>query len=149
MANRSWLPYSISGEIVRGFGRGSNELGFPTANYPSSVVDALPDSFECGIYYGWAKVNEYPVYPMVLSLGYNPFYNNTKKTMEIHILHNFSNDLYGSHMTVVMIGFLREEKSFKSTEDLIDAIEQDIAIAKEMLQKAECLRLKESFSYDL
>jgi FAD synthase len=32
------FPYYASGEVVKGFGRGSKELGIPTANYPTSVV---------------------------------------------------------------------------------------------------------------
>ena len=53
---------------------------FP-ANYPDSVVDSLPKEFECGIYFGWASVDDGPVYKMVASVGWNPFYKNKKKTM--------------------------------------------------------------------
>jgi len=52
-----------------------------SANFEEDVVEKLPSEFECGIYYGWASVNCGPVYKMVMSVGFNPFYNNTKKTM--------------------------------------------------------------------
>jgi len=51
------------------------------ANYEEDVVEKLPSEFECGIYCGWASVGNGPVYKMVMSVGFNPFYNNTKKTM--------------------------------------------------------------------
>ena len=44
-------------------------------------MDSLPKEFECGIYFGWASVEDGPLHKMVMSVGWNPFYNNTKKTM--------------------------------------------------------------------
>lgn len=75
------FPYFASGEVVKGFGRGSKQLGIPTANYPESVVEKLPCGFDNGVYFGWAKVDDCPVYKMVMSIGNNPYYNNEKKTM--------------------------------------------------------------------
>lgn len=46
-----------------------------------NVVDNLPEEVGTGIYYGWASVDRGPVYKMVMSIGWNPFYNNTKKSM--------------------------------------------------------------------
>ncbi len=51
------FPHFASGMVVKGFGRGSKELGVPTANFPDSVVDELPEHFHGGVYYGWAQVN--------------------------------------------------------------------------------------------
>ena len=36
------------------------------------------------------------VYPTVLSIGYNPYYKNTQRSIEIHILHSFAQDFYGA-----------------------------------------------------
>ena len=55
---------------------------------------------------------------MVLSMGWNPFYGNTKKSFETHIIHKFENDFYGSELIVVMLGYLRPEKNFDSLEAL-------------------------------
>jgi len=52
-----------------------------SANFEEDVVAKLPEGFECGIYCGWASVDNGPVYKMVMSVGFNPFYDNTKKTM--------------------------------------------------------------------
>jgi riboflavin kinase len=51
------------------------------ANYTSEVVDTLPSDMETGIYYGYAKVDDGPVYKMVMSIGWNPYYKNVKKSM--------------------------------------------------------------------
>ncbi|KAG8224750.1 hypothetical protein J437_LFUL005319, partial [Ladona fulva] len=159
--SRSWnmflkgLPHYASGKIVTGFGRGSKELGIPTANYPIEVVEALPPSLSTGIYYGWANIDGGPVYKMVMSIGWNPFYQNQKKSMvsgyccgelskyfrnlmkkhfqETHILHTFPGDLYGCLLRVCILGYIRPEKNFNSLEDLIAAIKSDIETADKAL----------------
>ena len=66
---------------MKGFGRGSTELGFPTANFAdevnkfwneeriivfiSQVIDALPEALIGGIYWGLAQVDDGQVYDMV------------------------------------------------------------------------------------
>ena len=52
-----------------------------SANFEEDVVEKLPAEFDCGIYCGWASVDNGPVYKMAMSVGFNPFYSNTKKTM--------------------------------------------------------------------
>lgn len=51
------------------------------ANYPDEVISKLPDSLETGVYYGFASIDGDEVYKMVLSVGWNPFFKNTKKSM--------------------------------------------------------------------
>lgn len=77
------FPYFASGEVIKGFGRGSKQLGIPTANFPESVIDTLPEVYTNGVYYGFAQINNGPVYKMCMSIGNNPYYNNTKRTMVI------------------------------------------------------------------
>ncbi|TMS03326.1 Riboflavin kinase [Larimichthys crocea] len=108
------LPYFCRGEVIRGFGRGSKELGIPTANFPDSVVDNLPADIGTGIYYGWACVGNGDVYKMVMSIGWNPYYKNTKKSMETHVIHTFKEDFYGEILSVVMVGYIRPERSYDS-----------------------------------
>ena len=55
-------------------------IPFP-ANFPESVVENLPADIGTGIYYGWASLGNGDVYKMVMSIGWNPFYKNTKKSM--------------------------------------------------------------------
>ena len=63
------LPVFAGGEVIRGFGRGSKDLGIPTANFPDEVVDKLPAEITTGIFFGWAQIDASPIYPMVVSIG--------------------------------------------------------------------------------
>jgi len=51
------------------------------ANFPPEVVENLPEEVETGIYCGWAQVGDGPVYKMVMSVGWNPYFKNEKKSM--------------------------------------------------------------------
>ncbi|PVD36297.1 hypothetical protein C0Q70_03275 [Pomacea canaliculata] len=108
------LPYFAEGIVVKGYGRGSKELGIPTANFTEDVVRHLPCNLICGVYYGWACVDNGPVLPMVTSIGWNPYYHNTVKTMETHILHRFKEDFYGSHLKVILLGYIRDMEDYSS-----------------------------------
>ena len=108
------FPYFASGIVVKGFGRGSKQLGIPTANYPDDVVDSLPVEYKQGVYYGWAQVDAGPVYKMVMSVGKNPFYNNTKRTMETYVMHTFDEDFYGSILRVLIIDYIRPMSNYNS-----------------------------------
>jgi len=125
------LPHYAQGPIVKGFGRGSTELGFPTANFADEVIEALPEALIGGIYWGLAQVDDGQVYDMVMSIGWNPFYENKKRAMETHIVHKFDEaDLYGRQLKVIILGFIRPEQNFDSLEALIDAIRKDIEEGK-------------------
>ncbi|KAK0180154.1 hypothetical protein PV327_005823 [Microctonus hyperodae] len=141
MSSGSILPYFVSGIIVKGFGRGSKSLGIPTANFPEDVVDSLPQDFKTGIYYGWAAF-EGEIYKMVMSIGWNPFYKNEKKTMEVHMLHEFNNDLHGKHLKIAIMGFIRPERDFASLADLINEIKHDIEVANLKLNTTEMIEYK-------
>ena len=54
-AKATHLPLFIRGTVVKGFGRGSKELGCPTANFSEAVVDKLPKDLPNGIYFGLAQ----------------------------------------------------------------------------------------------
>ncbi|XP_015363817.1 PREDICTED: putative riboflavin kinase isoform X2 [Diuraphis noxia] len=108
------LPFYASGLVVKGFGRGSKDLGIPTANFSRDVIKDLPENINTGVYFGWAQVDHSPVYMMVMSIGWNPFYQNVEKSMEIHILKQFDEDFYGSNLKVKVVGFIRPELNFNS-----------------------------------
>ncbi|OCU01123.1 riboflavin kinase isoform X2 [Xenopus laevis] len=139
------LPYFCRGEVVKGFGRGSKELGIPTANFAEKIVDRLPADISTGIYYGWGQVGNGEVYKMVMSIGWNPFYKNTKKSMETHIIHEFDKDFYGEILSIVIAGYIRPEKSFDSLDALISAIHSDIEEAKKQLELPEFQALRDRF----
>ena len=53
-------PIKMYGIVERGFGRGSRELGIPTANLPRSSIDPLERLGSTGIYFGFAKLHPIP-----------------------------------------------------------------------------------------
>lgn len=145
---KSGLPHFAKGTVVKGFGRGSKELGCPTANFPLEVVNNLPKEIETGVYFGFAQVNNGDIHKMVMSIGWNPFYQNSTKSMETHILHEYKNDFYREQLKVIILGYLRPEKNFSSLNELIEAIKNDIAGAKKELDKEEYLKFKHDPFFD-
>jgi len=134
---RTLLPYFSYGKVVKGFGRGSRDLGCPTANMSDQVVSGLPETLPCGVYYGFASVDNGPVFRMVTSVGWNPHFNNTKKTIEVHLMHDYGKDFYGSLLKVILLGYLRPMTSFSSLDALKEAIRSDIVDANRLLDCPE------------
>lgn len=75
------------------------------------------------------------VYPMVMSIGWNPFYKNTVRSVEVHIMHHFDTDFYGCHMNLIILGFIRPEYDYVSKESLIEDIKTDIDVTGESLAR--------------
>ena len=134
------FPVYLRGAVSRGFGRGSKELGCPTANLPTGVqsAEALEALERTGVYYGYAQVPEVDrgVYPMVMSVGWNPFYKNTERTIEVHVMHPYPNDFYGSEMRAVALGYIWPELNYVSREALIADIETDKQVGLNSLRRA-------------
>lgn len=81
------------------------------------------------------------VYPMCMSIGWNPFYKNTVRSVEVHIMHNFETDFYGSHMNLLIAGFIRPEYDYVSKESLIDDIKTDIDVSGRSLCRTAYVKL--------
>lgn len=86
--------------------------------------------------------NKGTVYPMVMSIGWNPFYKNTVRSVEVHIMHNFDKDFYGSHMNLAILGFIRPEYDYVSKESLIEDIKTDIDVARNCLARPAYAKYK-------
>ena len=77
---------------------------------------------------------EIKVFPMVMSIGWNPYYHNKDKTAEVHIIHKFNKNFYGSKIEYVVLGYIRPELNFNSVDELIQTINDDIKYAKDKLE---------------
>lgn len=78
---------------------------FP-ANFPLDVVQKLPKDIDTGIYYGWANVNNGDVHKIVMSIGWNPFYDNTEKSM-VTWLHSVTSSLAApNHLLIHLIFYI-------------------------------------------
>ena len=104
-------PINLKGIVTKGFGRGSKELGIPTANLPEEVAQSVGGQLETGIYFGYAKLHNNS-WPMVMSFGWNPYYKNEKRSLEVHIIHEFESDFYGEELKICVLGFIRPELNY-------------------------------------
>lgn len=130
------FPMCLSGAVVKGFGRGSKELGIPTANLEESAIPDLLGHAESGIYYGLACIEgDDTTYEMVMSVGWNPYYKNTVRSVEVHIMHKFHEDFYGKQLRIIVIGFIRPEYNYTSMESLIEDINEDMNVARRSLAR--------------
>uniref|UniRef100_A0A7S3VJV5 riboflavin kinase n=2 Tax=Dunaliella tertiolecta TaxID=3047 RepID=A0A7S3VJV5_DUNTE len=139
-------PIYIKGEVVAGFGRGSKELGIPTANVASEALRVALSEAVTGIYAGFASVGSDPTpHKMVMSIGYNPFYGNTHKTAEPWILSEFPAPFYGLQIRLVVCSYIRPEANFTSLQALIDRIHEDANQSRRALDHPQL----SSFSNDV
>ena len=89
------------------------------------------------------------VYPMVMSIGWNPFYKNTVRSVEVHIMHDFEKQFYESHMNLMVLGFIRPEYDYVDKDSLIKDIKTDINVAGESLaRKAYAAYRKDPYLLD-
>ncbi|KAI0839745.1 riboflavin kinase [Hypoxylon sp. FL0890] len=215
-------PLRMEGTVISGFGRGSKELGIPTANLPVDE-NATPwiATAKSGVYFGYASLalpsshpdhkshyhrhrtnpraaadappaplpssnpppprttitsvstasetfpsfsssseevtkeqtrtdrkeeaqgdktledgpQHWQIYPMVMSIGYNPFYKNAVRSAEVHVLHKFAADFYGAPMRLLILGFIREERDYSSLDALVTDINIDCDVARQSLAR--------------
>ncbi|KAI0113166.1 riboflavin kinase [Daldinia grandis] len=218
-------PLRMEGTVISGFGRGSKELGIPTANLPvDSVATPWIATAKSGVYFGYAALalpsshpdrqdtsnasnqtyeprhrsnpraaadappashppppttitsvstssetfpsvsssspsslatkeapnstattttttsstasqKRWQIYPMVMSIGYNPFYKNSVRSAEVHVLREFGADFYDAPMRLLILGFVREERDYASLEALITDINVDCEVARQSLAR--------------
>jgi riboflavin kinase / FMN adenylyltransferase len=123
-------PYSITGHVIHGDGRGRN-IGLPTANISIWKEKLLPKN---GVYAAYAKLGE-EKHPTVISIGLRPtFYDAPiERTIEAHIL-NFSEQIYNKNLTIEFISRLRDEIKYESVAALMEQVKKDIIKTKEILK---------------
>ncbi|GAB5036377.1 riboflavin kinase [Nannochloropsis oceanica] len=130
------LPLLLTATVVKGFGRGSKLLGIPTANLDMEQVGAMVDYWPNGIYFGFVFLRD-QIYKAVASIGTNPYFKNSQKTVEPHLLYEFPDDFYGEELKFLVCGYVRPEASFPSLDELVKAIRNDIAFARAALEEPE------------
>lgn len=60
-------PLQLAGDVTTGFGRGSRDLGFPTANLPPSPLQEQLQDLPSGVYFGWEPLQQ--ACYLILDLG--------------------------------------------------------------------------------
>lgn len=115
--------WNVEGVVERGFGRGSKQLGFPTANLPLNDEVRTADT---GVYAVWVHRANGTVYKGAANVGWSPYFANQRKTVEVHLLAAFDDDFYGEWLRVVAVHRVRAEANFDSLDALRQAIADDI-----------------------
>ena len=122
--------HRIEGEVIHGEKRG-RQLGYPTANMNLTGlhlpkfgvyavrVDVLTGS-QAGHYIGAA------------SLGVRPMFGINQPNLE-SFLFDFTGDLYGHHLSVALIEYLRPEMKFDGLPGLLSQMAQDCRTARALL----------------
>ena len=84
-------PVILTGSIVRGFKRGSKDLGCPTANLKMTPENiAKTANMVPGVYAARAFLEDrQEEYMCAMSIGWNPVYENAEKTIEAFLVHDF------------------------------------------------------------
>lgn len=134
--------YHIDGVVVKGAGRGSSILGYPTANIiPKQEI--IPKE---GVYAVKVTIPELSkTFKAVANIGKNPTFGNQALSYEVHLL-DFKGELLGKTLRVHFIARLRDEKKFNSAEELKESISRDIERAKEIFRRDRTkLYLEEPF----
>ena len=111
--------YAIRGRVTLGVGRG-HDLGFPTANLDVPRGKTLPAD---GVY---ACVGRYDGrdYSGLLSIGTNPTFDGTLRTVEAWLL-DFVATTYGEELVLRDLRFIREQRTFESADALRGQMAQD------------------------
>lgn len=116
--------YSVFGKVVRGSGKG-RDIGFPTANIDVAGYQLPPD----GVYASRARIGD-KVFNGIVNLGIRPTVSHDpQRVLEIHLF-DFDGDLYGMHLEVEFLRFVRGEKKFSSIDELRGRIARDIAAVR-------------------
>lgn len=122
--------HRIDGEVIHGAKRG-RELGFPTANMAVNGLH-LP---KIGVYAVKVDVLSGPwlgSYDGAASLGVRPMFGVNQPNLETHIF-DFDGDLYGHHLSVGFIEYLRPEQKFDDQSALTQQMKADCARARTIL----------------
>ena len=125
--------HRIDGEVIHGEARG-RELGFPTANMSVEGLH-LPRH---GVYAVKADVLTGPQagsYMGAASLGVRPMFGVNKPNLET-FLFDFKGDLYGHHLSIAFVDYLRPEMKFDGLPALITQMDADCAKARAILATA-------------
>ena len=122
--------HRIEGAVIKGDQRG-RDLGYPTANM--SIAGLHPPKF--GVYAVKVDVLEGPhkgTYDGAASIGVRPMFGENLPNCETFIF-DFKGDLYGTHLSVALVEFLRPELKFDSLDALITQMGADCDQARDIL----------------
>lgn len=126
--------WEIEARVEHGDARG-RDLGFATANL--RLAEHLNPAF--GIYAVRAGIDAGRVtvwHDGVASFGLRPTFGGTEPLFEVHLF-DFDADIYGRHLRVQLVGYLRGEEKFDDAAALVAQMEKDAAAARLILAEVD------------
>jgi len=124
--------HRIDGEVIHGEKRG-RQLGFPTANMDVTGLH-LPRN---GVYAVYADVLTGPQkghYMGAANLGTRPMFGENRPNLETYLF-DFKGDLYGQHLSIAFVEWLRGEEKFDGLDALITQMHADCDRARTILSR--------------
>jgi riboflavin kinase/FMN adenylyltransferase len=124
-------PYTLSGRVVRGAGRGRT-IGIPTINVGEIPPRKLlpPD----GVYAARVEWRGGSAGGM-LNQGPKPTFGDGTRTVEVNLF-DVEADLYGEWVKVEWVERLRDTQRFQSVEQLVEQLQRDRERARAVLAAA-------------
>jgi riboflavin kinase/FMN adenylyltransferase len=128
-------PHRMTGTVVHGAHRG-RDLGYPTANLAADSLGLVPAD---GVYAGWLTRVGKPVddpertLPAAISVGTNPTFDGTVRTVEAYVLDRTDLELYGVEVEVSFVARIRGMLRFDSVAELVATMAQDVARTRAVL----------------
>ncbi|MCF1710494.1 bifunctional riboflavin kinase/FAD synthetase [Tabrizicola sp. J26] len=122
--------HRIDGEVLHGMKRG-RELGYPTANMSVEGLH-LPRP---GVYAVKVDVMTGPQigsYMGAANIGVRPMFGENRPNLETYLI-DFKGDLYGQHLSIALVDYLRPERKFDGLPALIEQMDQDVDQARAIL----------------
>ena len=126
--------WAVEARVEHGDARGRT-MGFPTANM--HLGHCLAPAF--GVYAVRASIveNDQVIerHDGVANFGIRPMYEVTVPLMETHLF-DFDGDLYGKHLSVELVDYIRPEMRFSGMPGLIAQIAEDAQQARAILARS-------------
>lgn len=122
-------PYSLSGTVVKGQQLGRT-LGYPTANIEvREAYKLIPGN---GAYAVRVHQDNRTLSGM-LNIGVRPTVDGQSRTIEVNLF-DFNQDIYGEHLEIQVIAYLRPEMKFAGIEALVQQLHVDKQDAQRLLE---------------
>ncbi len=124
--------FGFNAKVVSGAGRGK-DIEFPTANLqPLEENQILPKK---GVYLTRCIIDGFSHYGMC-NFGTRPTFKEHNLVLEVHLLDDFSRNVYGHSVWIEFLERIRSEKKFSSVSELKKQLYND---------KGKCLGLKDKY----
>ena len=123
-------PFQVRTVVVSGAGRG-RQMGIPTANLAVAREHVMPP---LGVYAGYVRTASGETSAAVASWGLRPTFGDLKEPLlEVHLI-DVSRALAGMPIWFAFTQYIRDEVHFNRIEDLVQQMEQDVAVARTWYQ---------------